>query len=643
MLDYKAPGVYIQELPAPGPIAGVGTSTAAFIGPALRGDLNEPAKITNWTQFRDRYGGFLTAPRRYLAYAVRGFFENGGTVAWIVRVSTAKRAVLELKDRGTGSAQGNALLVRAAQGGTDGNSIKVEARDASIVGPNTARVRKVSAPLASAAGSTITLQSAADAARFRPGDVVMIEGGNQRVQVTRVRGADLVLASDLSAGATSGTVRIADLTANQRTFRVEGGTGVEPGSVLHLAQGSTAEDAVVDVVTGELVTLGGDGLTKAYKLGDSDAAVEVTTSEFTLVMTSPAGDETYEKLSMDPRHSRYFSRVVTSPLIEVRLPDTPGTQRPPANRPKVAAAASLTLGEADDLTKISSGHYLAALEKLAKVDDVSLVCVPDATDPTVQGAVVAHCETLGDRFAILDSAPNAGLGGSGSILEQRAAVESSRGHAALYYPWIRVNDPAGATGDETLLVPPSGHLAGVFARSDEQRGVHKAPANELLNGVVGLQATLDDVEQGELNVEGVNVLRTFPGRARPLVWGARTTAPTSATAWRYVNVRRLFLFIEESIQEGIRWAVFEPNDLGLWKRLDRTISEFLTRVWASGALFGATPDEAFYVKVDAENNPPALRELGQVVIEVGIAPVRPAEFVVVRIGMWAGGAEVTEA
>ena len=173
--------------------------------------------------------------------------------------------------------------------------------------------------------------------------------------------------------------------------------------------------------------------------------------------------------------------------------------------------------------------------------------------------------------------------------------------------------------------------------------MHKAPANELIRGAIGLERVVDEAEHGELNIEGVNVLRIFAGKARPIVWGARTTAPKDIVAWRYVNVRRLFLFVEESILEGLRWAVFEPNDTGLWKKIHRTLTEFLTRVWRSGALFGDTAAEAFYVKVDAKLNPEPVRALGQVIIEIGIAPVRPAEFVVVRIGMWDGGSEVTEA
>jgi phage tail sheath protein FI len=227
------------------------------------------------------------------------------------------------------------------------------------------------------------------------------------------------------------------------------------------------------------------------------------------------------------------------------------------------------------------------------------------------------------------------------LLVERAGVTSARGYAALYYPWIWITDPLSATGNDMVLVPPSGHLAGIYARSDNKRGVHKAPANEYMTGALDLATLLSDTEQGELNVQGVDVLRIFPGQ-RPIVWGGRTTAPKDEVPWRYINVRRLFLFVEKSIQRGLRWAVFEPNDQALWKKVDRTITEFLTRVWRSGALFGKTAAEAFYVKVDAELNPPSVQALGQLIIEIGIAPVRPAEFVVIRIAMWDGGAASNE-
>jgi len=286
--------------------------------------------------------------------------------------------------------------------------------------------------------------------------------------------------------------------------------------------------------------------------------------------------------------------------------------------------------------------YDAALDSLTRVDDVSLLCIPGQIDVAVQVAVITHCAKMQDRFAILDAPQDpAPLKADGPLGKLRAGVTSREGYAALYYPWIKISDPKPAAGQPAglLAVPPSGHLAGIYARSDGQRGVHKAPANEIIRSALALDFLLNDDEQGDLNRRGINALRVFPG-GPPVVWGARTT--TDGTPWRYINVRRLFMYVEESIQEGIRWAVFEPNDLALWKKLDRTITEFLTRVWQAGALFGKTAKEAFYVRIDAELNPEAVRALGQIIIEIGMAPVRPAEFVVVRIGLWEGGAQVSE-
>jgi phage tail sheath protein FI len=183
-------------------------------------------------------------------------------------------------------------------------------------------------------------------------------------------------------------------------------------------------------------------------------------------------------------------------------------------------------------------------------------------------------------------------------------------------------------------------VAGIYARSDVERGVHKAPANFILRGALGVAQDMNNEYQGVLNLDGINVLRVFPDSARPVVWGARTTS--TDTTWQYVNIRRLMLFIEESIEEGIRWAVFEPNNLQLWQKLKRTINQFLTQVWRAGALFGATAEEAFYVLCDDMNNPDAERALGRLHIEIGVRPSYPAEFIIVRIGMWQGGSETLE-
>jgi len=206
-------------------------------------------------------------------------------------------------------------------------------------------------------------------------------------------------------------------------------------------------------------------------------------------------------------------------------------------------------------------------------------------------------------------------------------------YAALYYPWIWVQNPSG---NGQIKVPPSGHVAGVYARVDQERGVHKAPANEIMRGVLSLELQVTHGEQGLLNVKGINCIRSFPGRGIR-IWGARTLS--SDMSWNYVNVRRLFCMIEESIYEGTQWVVFEPNDMDLWERVKRTITAFLTRVWRDGALFGSTPEEAFYVKCDSELNPPEVRDAGQLVVEIGLAPVKPAEFVIFRFSQMIGVAE----
>jgi len=192
-----------------------------------------------------------------------------------------------------------------------------------------------------------------------------------------------------------------------------------------------------------------------------------------------------------------------------------------------------------------------------------------------------------------------------------------------------------------MLVPPSGHVCGIIARSDLSRGVHKAPANEIVNGAVDIERTMSDIDQGQLNLQGINVIRVFQQGGRPVLWGARTTA--TDLNWMYVNIRRLFLFLEESIQEGIRPNIFDPHTPALWARLKRTIRAFLVQQWRDGALFGATADEAFYIRIDEQLNPDNERALGRLRMEIGLRPAYPAEFIIVRIGIWQGGSEVTEA
>ena len=281
-----------------------------------------------------------------------------------------------------------------------------------------------------------------------------------------------------------------------------------------------------------------------------------------------------------------------------------------------------------------------ALEELTRLPDVGLVCVPGLVDAAAQkDKVIKHCEDLHDRFAILDGVQDKDpLKPDGALLTQRGGLASANGFGALYWPWILIPDPIATTAT-TIAVPPSGHIAGVMSRCDSTVGVHRAPANEQVRGAVGLDFTLNDTEQGILNNQNINALRRFPG-SPPVVWGARTLS--ADVPWRFVNVRRLVSYIEDSLVEGLRWAVFAPNNVSLWKGLERSITEFLTRVWESGGLFGRTAKEAFYVTIDESLNPAPVRDRGEVYIEIGLAVTRPAEHIILRIGLWDGGAKVSE-
>ncbi|MFC8093533.1 phage tail sheath family protein [Streptomyces sp. NPDC057301] len=321
----------------------------------------------------------------------------------------------------------------------------------------------------------------------------------------------------------------------------------------------------------------------------------------------------------------------------------------PAAAPAVARRGGT---EPAHVRELDAGRYIgdtasrSGLAGLEAVDDITMVAVPDlmsaygsgALDAeavkAVQLALIGHCETMGDRVAILDPLPGMGAQQARDWRLEYSGFDSK--YAALYWPWVKVMDPVEK---RATTIPPSGHVAGVWARNDATRGVHKAPANEVLRGVLSPAVAVTKGEQSILNPIGVNCLRTFPGQG-VRVWGARTLS--SDPEWRYLNVRRLFNYIEKSILDGTNWVVFEPNDRYLWEGVSRTVTAFLTRVWRSGALFGRSPAEAFFVRCDEENNPPENRDAGLLTIDIGIAPVKPAEFVVFRLSQYTPGAESNE-
>jgi phage tail sheath protein FI len=357
--------------------------------------------------------------------------------------------------------------------------------------------------------------------------------------------------------------------------------------------------------------------------------------------------EFYESATMDRESPRYVETLVNGVSQYVWL--TPTAGRAP-NLPAPHEGTYELQKPAPQQLAISSTDFTgdvrerSGFEGLAAIDEITIVCAPDLMSAYkkeliddnilvgLQKAMLTHCELMQDRVAILDAPPGKD---PQDILEWRDKSQIDSQYGALYYPWIRIIDPLDKTGKRMLSVPPCGHMAGIWARSDSERGVHKAPANEVVRGALDVVAQVTDGEQGLLNPIGVNCIRSF-GTRGIRVWGARTLS--SDSAWKYINVRRFFNYVEDSIQHGTQWAVFEPNDFSLWQRLKRDVTSFLLRPYRDGALFGATPDQAFYVKCDTETNPPDQIDAGMVVIEIGMCPVKPAEFVVFRVTQLATGA-----
>jgi phage tail sheath protein FI len=285
------------------------------------------------------------------------------------------------------------------------------------------------------------------------------------------------------------------------------------------------------------------------------------------------------------------------------------------------------------------------LEPLEAIDEISLIAAPGIADKNVQANIVDHCEKMTSRFAILDPPE---LPQSSELTEDKIKVAENSDYSALYFPRIAVFDIAAQLtkpeiSDPTKIdevkngeiwIGPSGHLAGIYSRVDHERGVHKAPANEVVRGARDVEFQVSKPAQDGLNPHGVNCIRYINDGLK--VWGARTIGGDANTDLKYINVRRTLIFLRESIDQGTQWVVFEPNDRSLWAKIVRNVTAFLTTVWRDGALFGSTPAEAFYVKCDDETNPPEERDLGKVTTEIGVAIVRPAEFVIFRISQWSG-------
>lgn len=545
MPEYLSPGVYVEEIDrGPKPIEGVGTAMAAFVGFTEKAELvrkvngelvvenllNKPQLVTNWTQYVERFGGFV--PGAYLPQSVYGYFLNGGSRCYIVSVRTYPKAEATLLNT-----QGKPMLiVRAKQAGTEAMKMRVRIDDVPQLPARAGKEAKESK-----------------------------EGEEPSAAPSPALGQEFTLIVE-------------------RQTKDGGWTPLETLKEIKFQQVKEGQKTVTQV---------------AYK-------------------------------------NNVFPKFVTVEVPEDKSPAEllPRIQEQPLNIDKKYLPSTTSSEFQGEVNKRSG------VEGLEVLDDVTMLCVPDVmsampgeklsldTVKAVQTMMIAHCEHMGDRVAILDCPPDMTPQEIKQWRMDTTGFDSS--YAAMYYPWIQVMDPVT---NQPVDVPPSGYIAGLWARVDNTRGVHKAPANEVVQGAIGLSFQVTKGEQDTLNPFGINCVRAFPGRGIR-VWGARTLS--SNPSWRYINVRRLFNYVEKSIENGTQWVVFEPNDRRLWARVRRDATAFLKTVWRDGALFGSTPEEAFYVKCDDELNPPESRDLGRLVIEIGMAPVKPAEFVIFRISQWAG-------
>ncbi len=389
--------------------------------------------------------------------------------------------------------------------------------------------------------------------------------------------------------------------------------------------------------------------------GSGGAAASTEEPRFRMTIRGPlgGGPEVFENLTLRRGDARNVVDVINDEQTGSRFISVEDlSPRGLSVADRVPSAGSYSLdGGSESMTSLVPADFQGSvstrsgIEGLEALDDVTMVVVPDIMKAyqdghldmdgviSLQKAILGHCMRMGDRVAILDTPPDLDPTQVDNWKTSVANLISDDGYGALYYPWIKVDDPATRG---TSFIPPSGYMAGIWARTDDRRGVHKAPANEEVIGALDLGMHVTQAELGTLNVKSINCIRAFPGRGIR-VWGGRTLAE-AASEWRYLNVRRLFNFVEGSIERGTQWVVFEPNDMALWAKVRRDITAFLTRVWGTGALFGATAGEAFYVKCDRETNPPEIIDAGMMVCEIGIAPVKPAEFVIFHIRQITPGA-----
>jgi phage tail sheath protein FI len=662
-MEYLSPAVYIEEVDSgPKPIEGVSTSTAGFIGRTVRGPVTGlPLLVTSFPDFRRQFGGYLPANSgnsRFLAHAINGFFANGGKRCYVRRVVNADNSTV-LATSTAGVAPVGGFVTRLAQNALSGSNLMV-----------LTSLRRV------ADGAALTLRQVVDGVVTTQNVTVAANGYNSATNTVTLT-ANLTSGYDRrftsvtvgAAGATAVVFQAADpgrwgnditlqlfaesvtsgqfIAISNPTFdiiRLSSASSFYVGAIVEFDRGQTKAYRRVTAINGNSITVM-PPFAAATDLNPNGGGVTMARScEFRVSVSYEGVVEQFTGLSLNSATSRYYVNIINtnSSLIRVtNVADNAATD--PFTQPSGADGLNVTLAGGSDGNAPTAGDYIGSdngpgqrsgLQSLVDIDVVSILAVPGITDPQVQNAMIVQCTTLLDRFAVLD--PTYSINSALIDIQNQGDLFDTK-YAALYFPRLIGFDPT--TGNDITL-PPSGHVIGLYAKTDNERGVHKAPANVALLNVSDLEVTVNKGEHDILNPRNINVIRDLRADRRGIrVMGARCL--TSDASWRYVPVRRLFLYVEESLNEGLQWVIFEPNDHRLWARVRQTISNFLIRVWRDGALMGEKPEQAFYVlcnlgitmtQDDIDN--------GRLIVEVAIAPVRPAEFVIIRIQQYTVEANV---
>jgi phage tail sheath protein FI len=607
MPEYLAPGVYVEEVSFRSKsIEGVPTSTTGFAGMTRYGPVRfpngpstcEPRLITSFTEFESVYGGLrvLHAPTigderlSYVAHAARAFFMNGGTRLYVSRVFAPR-----------GADWGVASMPIAVSGTT----VTWRARWPGEIGNAWVRVQVLRSKNA----------AVSDPAKF--GGAVQVTGARLGSIVEIVPAAPAPDGDDPLTLANLAQISIDPVDGRQIFNRggaafLPAGTDIIQNVTLRV---TVTTDEQISLVTDAVET---DPVTKRY-IGKI------------LQQNDPENENSVVWLDWDPTTS-VGNDVAANLMVALQANSNKRLTGGHDGDMVIADDIAGEVADPDDATRKATG-----LAALGEIDDIAIVAAPDGgamddldESKAVADALIVHAEQERYRIAIVDAPPGSSMT---EIRNFRGKFDSK--YAALYHPWIEILDPTerpqqGAP-PRKLTLPPSGFVAGIYARTDILRGVYKAPANEVVNGLTKFEVNINKPRQDVLNPEGINALRFFPGRGNR-VWGARTMS--SDPEWKYVNVRRLFIYLEHSIDKGSQWAVFEPNNERLWANIRSTIEDFLLVQWKSGALMGSKPEQAFFVRCDRTTMTQNDLDNGRLIVLIGVAPTYPAEFVIFRIGQW---------